>query len=131
MTLDQFLDRASAEPFVDGKADCALMVADWVMVAMGVPDPAIEFRGKYASAFGRERLLRRLGGLSAVMGRQAAVLGVREASEAISGDVGVIRLGKQTLAGIFTGRLWAVKSSRGVDALMPDDVLIAWRVGHG
>ena len=129
--LDAFLERMAAAPFVDGKADCALTVADWVMVATGCDDPAAELRGRYSTALGRERVLKRKGGLHAVMAEAAIRAGLRPATNAVRGDVGTLRHRGQILAGICLGDRWAVKSSRGLDALKPDDIIFAWSVPNG
>ncbi|HWW11378.1 MAG TPA: hypothetical protein VN018_02595, partial [Brevundimonas sp.] len=62
--LDDYLETMARRPFGDGEADCILTVADWI-VLRGHPDPAESYRGRYSTALGRERLLRRLGGLLA------------------------------------------------------------------
>lgn len=128
--LDAFLERMAATPFVDGQADCVLTVADWV-VFNGYPDPAAPYRGRYHTALGRERLLKRDGGLHAVMEGGAIRAGLRPAPTPVRGDVGTLRHGGQVLAGICLGSRWAVKSSRGLDALHPDEIIFAWRVPHG
>lgn len=129
--LDAFLERMAATPFVDGKADCALTVADWVVAATGCDDPAHDLRGRYSTALGRERLLKRKGGLHAVMAGCAIRAGLLPASTPERGDVGTLRHGGQVLAGICMGERWAVKSSSGVSALKPDEIILAWRVPHG
>nr|WP_041762222.1 hypothetical protein [Brevundimonas subvibrioides] len=121
----------AATPFVDGESDCALTLADWVMVATGFPDPASHLRGRYSTALQRERLVRAKGGLHAVVAECALLAGLRPASQPARGDVGTLRMGRQVLAGICTGQRWAVKSSRGVDVFFPDSVIFAWRVPHG
>lgn len=117
----------AATPFVDGTADCALTVADWVMAATGCPDPADHLRGRYRTALGRERLLRRQGGLEAVMTVCAAKAGLSETTNPVRGDVGLIRTGGQTLAAICLGGRWAAKG-QGVLVAPADAVLKAWRV---
>jgi len=129
--LDAFLERMAATPFVDGKADCALTVADWVMAATGCPDPAADLRGRYATALGRERLLKRRFGLHAVMAGCAIKANLVPTTNPVRGDVGMIRHGRQSFAAICLGARWAVKSSRGLDALKPDEIISAWSVPHG
>ena len=129
--LDAFLEQMAATPFVDGKSDCALTVADWVMAATGCPDPASDLRGRYSTALGRERLLKRRFGLHAVMAGCAMKAGLLPTEEPQRGDVATIKCGRQTLAAICLGDRWAVKSSRGLDALKPDEIIFAWSVPHG
>lgn len=128
--LGEFLERMAATPFVDGVSDCALTLADWVMTATGCPDPAAHLRGRYRTALGRERLLRRNGGLVAVVADCAVRAGLTPTTRPEPGDVGVIRIGGVTVAAICAGRLWAVKSSAGLSALR-GDTLKAWSVPHG
>lgn len=129
--LDAFLDRMAALPFQDGKQDCALTIADWAVEATGCPDPAEHLRGRYQTALGRERLLKRLGGLEAVVTDCAERAGLFEAECPTRGDIGVIEYGGQKLAAICLGSRWAVKSSEGLTVLPADAVLKAWRVEHG
>lgn len=128
--LDAFLEQMAATPFVDGKADCVLTVADWV-VLNGRPDPAQPYRGRYRTALGRERLLKRNFGLQTVMAGGALRAGLKPAPVPARGDVGTLRHGSQILAGICLGKRWAVKSSRGIDVLLPDEIILAWSVQHG
>jgi hypothetical protein len=129
--LASFLDRMAASPFVDGHRDCALTVADWVMTATRCEDPAAHLRGRYSTALGRERLLKRLGGLEAVMVECARRARLDETSTPVPGDVGLIVVGEQQLAAIRLRALWAVKSSRGCVALAADRVVKSWRVPNG
>lgn len=128
--LDAFLEQMAATPFVDGETDCALTCADWVMLATGCADPAQHLRGQYASALQRERLLRRLGGLEAVVSDCARRAHLTETSEPSRGDIGVVSLAHQPLSAICLGERWAIKSSRGV-VVEPALVLKAWSVPHG
>lgn len=129
--LDTFLERMAGTEFVDGAADCALTVAGWVIVATGCPDPVSHLRGRYRTPLGRERLLRRLGGLEAVMAECAVRAGLEETANPVRGDVGLIVWGRVELAAICLGERWAVKSSAGVTVGRADKVVRAWRVMHG
>lgn len=129
--LDAFLIEMTRSPFVDGRQDCALTVADWVVRATGAPDPARDLRGRYASPLGRERLLKRLGGLEAVMTGCAARAGLTETANPVRGDVGLIEAFGRLFAAIYLGRLWAVKSQLGLSAVSAGRVVKAWRVPHG
>lgn len=132
--LDAFLETMAASPFEDGVADCGLTVADWVMEATGYADPALAVRGRYRTALGRERMVRRAGGLVSLVGRCANHAGLSETPHATSGDIGVIRIGEQILAGICVitspgWSRWALKTSSGLSVVRSDEVLRAWRVG--
>lgn len=132
--LADFLDTMAASPFEDGAADCGLTVADWVMVATGCPDPAHDVRGRYRTAMGRERMVRRAGGLVALVERCAARANLPDQANPVREDIGVIRVGDQTLAGICLGRAkagwmrWALKTREGLSVVPSDEVLRAWRV---
>ncbi|RZJ19129.1 MAG: hypothetical protein EON91_02730 [Brevundimonas sp.] len=125
--LSAFLEEMACRPFVDGERDCALTVADWVMTATGCPDPAAHLRGRYRTALGRERLLRKLGGLEAVMADCAAKASLAEVTNPVRGDVGLIEAGRRGFAAICLGGRWAVKGL-GVEVLTPDRVIRAWGI---
>ncbi|WP_292051629.1 MULTISPECIES: DUF6950 family protein [unclassified Brevundimonas] len=125
--LDRFLERMAATPFEDGVCDCVLNVADWIM-ACGCPDPAEPWRGRYRTALGRERLLKRNGGLQAVVEAGAERAGLFTCANPVRGDVGLVRIYDQTFAAICLGRGWAIKSSRGLTVVRPETVIKAWRV---
>ena len=128
--LDAFLERMAATPFVDGRTDCALTVADWVMEATDCPDPASDIRGRYRTALGRERLLKRLGGLEAVMTACATRSGLRETKEPRRGDVGLVEFGGRQFAAICLGRHWAIQSRAGLFGTEAA-ILKAWEVARG
>ena len=128
--LGAFLETMAARRFADGVHDCVLTVADWVLTCTG-QDPAAPFRGRYRTALGRERLLRRLGGLDVVMRDGAARVGLTATADPRPGDVGLILHRGQSLAAICIGSTWAVQSSEGLTALSPERVVTAWSVPHG
>jgi len=128
--LDAFLEEMARRPFVDGRHDCALTVAEWVAFATGCPDPAAHLRGRYSTPLGRERLLRRLGGLEAVMVDCARRAGRPETIKPVRGDVGLIESQGQTLAAICLGQRWAVQGA-GVEVRTAERVIRAWSVPHG
>lgn len=129
--LDAFLERMAATPFEDGVCDCVLNVADWI-VACGYRDPAEPYRGRYRTPLGRERLLKRHGGLQAVVEAGAERSGLFITHDPVRGDVALVRVYGQTFAAICIGRGWAIKSKMGLTVIRwPDEVLRAWRVANG
>ncbi len=58
--LVAYIAATEAEPHAWGTHDCALDAADAVLAQTGI-DVAFEFRGKYRTAAGAERALRRFG----------------------------------------------------------------------
>lgn len=123
--LEQFLDDMARRPFADGTADCILTVADWI-VLNGRPDPAKSYRGRYRTALGRERIVRREGGMLAVMDAGAARAGLESTESPLRGDVGLVRMSDRTVAAVCLNRLWAAKGPGVV--VGPAEVLKAWRV---
>ena len=124
--LSAFLDDLARQPFVDGAADCVLSVADWI-VLRGHPDPAAPYRGRYRTALGRQRLIRKSGGLAALMSEGAARAGLIETTNPVRGDVGLIVAHGQTVAAICLGERWAIKGD-GLVVAPAERLLMAWRV---
>ena len=127
MLLAEFLERVASAPFIDGEADCALTVADWVVTVRGCPDPADGLRGKYRSADDRDALLKAQGGLKAVMSSAAGRAGLKLTRKPKRGDVGLVAMSGQILAAICLGDRWAVKGD-GLVVETPRRVLRAWSV---
>lgn len=69
MALFEEIDRQRRTPFVWGETDCALFAADCVRAMTG-DDPAKRFRGKYTSAEGAVKAIRKAG--AADLGELAA-----------------------------------------------------------
>lgn len=127
VTLEEFLDRMASEPFVDGQADCALTVADWVMARNGCSDPAHDLRGRYASPSGRQKVLKGRGGFRAVMTLCATRAGLERTAKPQREDVGLVVFGKRPTAAICLGERWAAKGD-GLVVEKPRRVIAAWRV---
>ncbi|MFN4296809.1 MAG: DUF6950 family protein [Brevundimonas sp.] len=123
--LDRFLEEATARRFRDGEWDCQLFPAEWVLRVTGL-DPAAEWRGRYSTALGRERILKRGGGPLAVMTKGAESVGLQRTSEPKRGDIGLIRVGGRHYGAVCLGGLWAVATSKGLAAVKPDEVERAW-----
>ncbi|WP_404419154.1 DUF6950 family protein [Brevundimonas vesicularis] len=128
--LDDFLERMAATPFVDGATDCVLTPAAWV-VANGWPDPAADLRGRYRTPLGRERLLKRLGGIERVVGERMSAAGLGMTAHPRRGDVGLVALHSQIFGAISLGERWAIQSKAGLYSASPNRVLKAWSVLHG
>lgn len=127
MTLDQFLDRMAATPFRDGRSDCALTVADWVVDQRGCPDPAADLRGRYGSPSARQKLLKGRGGFRRVMEVCAERAGLERTRRPVRGDVGLVVFGKRPTAAICLGDRWAAKGA-GVVVETPRRIIVAWRI---
>lgn len=124
--LGAYLERMTSEPFIDGATDCILSVADWIALH-GYPDPATPFRGRYSTPLGRARIVRREGGLQAIMSDGAERSGLSETTTPIPGDVGLVRLCDLEIAAICLGKRWAAKGA-GLVVGEPEEILKAWRV---
>ena len=59
--MSAFLRAGAGATFVWGEIDCSLFMADWCRKTRGV-DPAASLRGRYRTALGAMRHVRRLGG---------------------------------------------------------------------
>lgn len=125
--LDRFLEEATARRFQDGTWDCGLMVAAWVERATGI-DPATPWRGRYETRIGWLRILRREGGIEAVIAAGASLAGLIEAAKPKRGDVGIARQPNgELMAGICLGARWASAGLTGL-AVCAAEPVRAWRV---
>lgn len=114
--LEAFLEQQLMRAFVWGKADCCLMLADW-MVANGRDDPASLLRGTYDSEDGCHQVVEAAGGIVTLVGGCAASAGLIRVSEAVLGDVGVIGAHEardRQWGAIFDGASWAVRWSNDI-----------------
>ncbi|HEV7323524.1 MAG TPA: hypothetical protein VGN91_00510 [Bosea sp. (in: a-proteobacteria)] len=124
--LSAFLAAGSALPFAWGERDCCLWVADWIKAESG-RDPGAALRGYYGSSGACLRLLRRGGGLSAVVCELMKGAGFEEARSPVVGDAGLIETKIGAMGAICLGENWAVKSAEGV-AILPAAPVKAWRI---
>ena len=125
--LARFLRSAAARP--TGSAPC-LLVADWIVEETGA-DPAASVRPMCATGAGVARLLKRRGGLAALMG--SLLVELPEVADADVGDVAaiVLRTGECdgiAAAAIRTAHGWALATAEGVHVVSEAHVLRAWRV---
>jgi hypothetical protein len=124
--LRAFLLRSAALPFVWGERDCSLWPAEWIAERRGV-DPAASLRGRYDTALGCARLLRREGGLARLASRLAADVGLHETNAPRSGDVACVVMGRHEVLAIRTALRWAGKSPGGI-TLFSAPVIVAWSI---
>jgi hypothetical protein len=114
----EFIDRMARLGWDDGQRDCLLWLGLWTEEAVGI-DGGGEWRGRYRTPLGRERVLRRSGGMLACISRGAERAGLIEGRVPHAGAVGLIRVdterGPGEVGAIFNGLRWC--------ALTPDGVL--------
>ncbi len=129
--LAAFLRARRAQGFAWGQRDCALFAADWVKEATG-EDPAAAYRGKYRTAAGALKALRRQGHGDLAEAVTAALGPPLETTALMGrGDIGQV----QSIDSAFEGALGvcagadiAVLSEDGVVLLPRKAALKAWRV---
>lgn len=110
--------------------DCAAgLVARWIEQECGV-DPAKPWRGRYRTALGCARLVRRQGGLEAMMDQGLAALGLSRTLQPALGDVGLVLQvtphGPQPVAAIRTSQRWAMLTATGLRSSRRAQCLAAW-----
>lgn len=117
MDLPAFLESALRRPFAWGRFDCALFAGAWAEALTGV-DAGAPWRGRYSTALGCARLLKREGGLVAVMDRGAMLAGFTPTRTAFAGCVGAVAVtgprGPDLAGAVFTGRRWALLTPGGL-----------------
>lgn len=125
--LSAFLRAMGRATFAWGSCDCSLVAADWCRVRRGV-DPAASLRGRYSTALGAMRHVRRLGGFEAMARGLMANAGFATTSAPGVGDIGLVE--HPVVGPVFAIRCalgWAVKSPEGVAVgLYP--ATVAWSV---
>lgn len=127
--LDAFLAERARRAHVYGEHDCALDLANWVMHARGVSDPAASFRGTYATEAEAEALIAAHGGFAALVGGLARAAGLDATDDPKPGDIAVVRHGGKLWGAIMTrGRRWTIAARRGRNGLTSCVVVAAWSV---
>lgn len=108
-SLTLFLRRTWDAPFVWGRCDCTLWVADWCRERWGI-DPAAAVRERYTTEAEAERLI--ASGLAETI--RPLMRFAREKDAADVGDVGVVMLAGRETAAIRVGERWAIKTPAGM-----------------
>lgn len=126
-----YLSWAARQPKAWGEFDCLQgFVSEWVRRQRG-GDPAAAWRGRYRTAFGCDRLLRREGGLAAVLEAGAASAGLERIDAPEIGCIAAVEAvtsrGVEAVGAIRTPRGWACLSERGVMTISATP-LAMWRV---
>jgi hypothetical protein len=115
-------------PFVWGRNDCCLWAADAVQAVTGV-DLAADLRGTYRSQRGALRTINRAGGLAALCDQRLGPE-VRPTMAQV-GDVGLVDEGAQGALVVNLGLHWMGYGAHGLQPVMTDRVMRAWRCSRG
>lgn len=123
------IERHRRLPFIWGENDCVLFAADCVKAMTG-EDPAGEIRGRYRTAIGATRLLRRRGGsLADLVGFGFDPV---HPSRARVGDLALTPSADASFTedalGIVTGAVVTVVAPNGLGAVQLSSAIAAWRV---
>lgn len=128
MKLQAFLTDLATREFRWGETDCALALADWWQANHGV-DPAIGFRGSYATEAECAELLKRSGHLPRLMSRVARSIGARRTSNPKPGDLACVRVGGAWWGAIMTPSYrWTIKANDARNGLRDCKVVAAWSI---
>lgn len=115
--LGPFLAQARRKAFRPGQFECALFAADWV-VALGHPDPAAPWRGKYSSIAQGLVMVRRDGYENHVDVFARTFREIEGAHAALPGDLAcVIEEGERAMGIIGGPVIHVVHPERGLGAL--------------
>lgn len=127
MTLSDYLRAGAALPFAWDVCDCCSWACAWVAIRRGV-DPSLPWRGRYRTARGAIRQIRRAGGdFNDVVSKAMAAAGLAETAEPLPGDVGLVQTPAGVTLAIRTPLGWAAKAERGI-AAAPFHCVRAWSV---
>lgn len=124
--LAAHLRAGAARAFAWGEHDCCVFACGWVKARRGV-DPAARWRGRYRTAGGAARHLRRGGGLDALAGRAMAEAGLGVTTRPVPGDVGLVKTAQGLALAIRTPTGWACAGPAGI-TVAPFAMLAAWSV---
>lgn len=134
-----FLPRLAAADYAWGGINCATAIGTYLQWALGLNrDPAEDWIGAVADEAEARAMLRRKGGLPAVMAREARALGLPRApvDGLAAGDVAIVRYrplgGEERHHGAIvtrTGRM-AIKCNDGVVLTRNVRTVAAWRAAR-
>lgn len=125
--LADFLAARAARPFLWGETDCALTIADWVLLATGV-DPAADLRGRYRTPAGARRAIRRTGSADLLALADARLGAVIPPLLAARGDIVALPGEDGPALGICIGADAVAMQTAGLVTTSMANVVRAWRV---
>jgi hypothetical protein len=127
--LNAYLAEAGKRRWAWGETDCVMFLAGWLIAARGI-DPAAPYRGAYRTAAECYALAEREGGLLRLLGRALARAGLEPVSEAMPGDIALVRAPAASLGLIGAIKVeggWAMRTLRGL-VVGPAEAAAVWRV---
>jgi hypothetical protein len=126
--LNQYLSDIDGKPFVWGNHDCCLFVANYLKMITGV-DYAAEYRGKYTTAVGAARALKRHGGGDVLSMMNSKFISIRPSFAQRCGMVCYEFDGMGNTVGLCVGEKSAFVALSGDIVYVPTlDCHSAWRV---
>ncbi|CAB4194509.1 hypothetical protein UFOVP1254_95 [uncultured Caudovirales phage] len=120
----EFCRQRETVPFAWGTNDCVLFAADCVLAMTGV-DHAAQFRG-YTSATHAARLIKKLGGLEAIVTR--ALGQPIDLNKVTAGDVVLVNIESGNALGIYSGNACLGPGKDGIMAVGRTQIIAAWKV---
>jgi hypothetical protein len=118
MTLPDYILAHLAKPFVWGKNDCVLFAAGWVKLATGRDH--IAGPEKWATLLQAERILRKLGGLKAIVDARLQAI---NPNFAVDGDLAL----HQDALRLFSGPHIVGPGATGLVFFSRTEAVCAWR----
>lgn len=120
--LANFLLEKQKQPFEWGSNDCCLFAADAIL-AMGGRDVAKDVRGRYKTAIGAHRIMKKLGAGSLV---ELLTQRLGEPDGVITrGSIIVVESNGEQVAGVFYQKPWAL-TERGLRGMPLESVVQSW-----
>lgn len=119
-------------PFVWGKTDCMMVVADYILDVTG-KDPAAQYRDTYFSRLDCARVTGFHKDPVGLFRRCINTIELEETNEPQDGDVGVINIlsndGPVIIGAICLGKNWGAKGDKQAALIgKPIEVLAAWKI---
>lgn len=127
--FDAFAAHHQLNSWAWGKADCTLVLADWI-VWNGHRDPAVNQRGSYDSEAGCWAVVEGAGGLLSLVEQCALLINLNQIDTPEFGAIAVIGSRHNTRrqwGAIFDGKDWRVRFDGGFPAVKAHPLAI-WRV---
>lgn len=123
--LHAFVEARRGTPFAWGKHDCCLFAADAVAAMTGA-DLAGTLRGRYTTRIGAARILKKQGGLRAIVDARMTRIPTLAAGR---GDVVLIETEQGDALGICLGRQIVAAGPDGLTFIGLERAEAAWREG--